>query len=68
MKREPRNGLRPVTVKKMYQEPFTGYFHTFVSEGSNEDGIGAYAIIELENGKVDQADAYSIKFDDVGEL
>ena len=67
MKREPRNGLRPVTAQTGKYKFETGYFHAFCSEGSNEDGIGAYAIIEMEDGKVDQVDSYKIKFDDVGE-
>jgi hypothetical protein len=67
MKREPRNGLRPVTAVLYGDKYVTGYFHMFCPEGSTEEGIGAFATIELEDGKVTQADAYRIKFEDVGE-
>jgi hypothetical protein len=64
MKREPRNGLRPVTAKH-YNQLFIGYFHCFGQEGNLEDGVGMYATIELEDGTVIQVDAYSMKFDDI---
>lgn len=67
MKLEPRNGLRPVTAKTHNEKYVVGYFHGFFSEGSTDDGIGTYAVIELENGKIDQFDAFKIKFEDVGE-
>lgn len=64
MKREPRNGLRPVTVKRIYQEEQKGYFHMFGQTGDTEEGLGIHAIIELEGGKVISVDADDIKFDD----
>ena len=68
MKREPRNGLRPVSIAKYMvpkEEWVKGYLHKFTTEGNMENGIESFAIIELENGEVTQADAYNIKFDDV---
>lgn len=61
-----RELLRPVTAK-LYNKEFKGYFHGFVSEGNLEDGIGAYAIIEKEDGSITQVDAYTVKFEDVKE-
>ena len=66
MKREPRNGLRPVTVKQIYNEAQEGYFHTFGQNGSTDEGIGIHAVVELVNGKVIQCDADDIRFDDAG--
>jgi hypothetical protein len=60
---EKRNGLRPITAKR-YNDILKGYFHCFGQEGSLEEGIGMYAIIELEDGTVTQVDAYQLKFDD----
>lgn len=65
MKREPRNGLRPVTVKMIYHDSFTGYFHMFGIDGDTQDGMGTHAVIELEDGKVTTVDPTNIKFDDV---
>lgn len=62
--REPRNGLRPVSTT-LYGVDFEGYFHGFSQEGSLEDGIGTYATVELEDGRVMQFDAFKIKFDDI---
>lgn len=64
--RNPRNGLRPVTAKQ-YSKELKGYLICFNQEGNLEDGIGLYAAIELEDGKVTQVDAYNVKFDDVEE-
>jgi hypothetical protein len=65
MKREPRNGLRPVTVKRIYEDEQKGYFHMFGQSGDNNDGIGLYAVVELENGKVIMPDADDIHFNDI---
>lgn len=62
--REKRNGLRPITATR-YNESLIGYFHCFGQEGSLEEGIYTYAVIELEDGTVTQVDAYQMKFDDV---
>ncbi|ASV67595.1 hypothetical protein [Cytobacillus kochii] len=59
-----RELLRPVTAK-LYNQEIKGYFHGFVQEGSLEDGIGAFAIIEKEDGSITQVDAYTVKFEDV---
>lgn len=64
MKRDSRNGLRPVTVKTGKKE-IQGYLINFNQEGGLEDGIGLFAAVELEDGYVAQYDAYQIKFDDV---
>ena len=63
MKRNSRNGLRPITAQN-YGKPLVGYFHCFCQEGSLEQGISTYAMIELENGSVHQIFATSFKFDD----
>jgi hypothetical protein len=62
--RLPRNGLRPVTAK-YFNKTLEGYFHCFCQEGSNDEGIGTYAIVELEDGTVRQLDTCHLKFDDV---
>lgn len=64
MKRNSRNGLRPITAQN-YGKPLVGYFHCFCQEGSFEQGISTCAMIELEDGSVHQIDAYHFKFDDV---
>ena len=60
----PRGNLRPVSIKQNNEET-RGYFHNFHQEGDATEGISEYATIELEDGKVIQADAFSITFTDV---
>lgn len=64
MKRERRNGLRPVTAIQFNKE-IKGYLICFNQEGNFEEGIGLYAAIELEDGSVTQVDAYKVVFDDI---
>ena len=44
------------------QEIKRGIFHGFWSEGSNEDGIEAYALIELPDGTMYYRDPRQIRF------
>lgn len=62
--REKRNGLRPITVI-INKVEVKGYFHCFVQDGSLEEGIAPYAIIEEEDGKVNQVFVDKLKFDDI---
>jgi hypothetical protein len=62
--RLPRNGLRPVTAGYL-SKSLEGYFHCFCQEGSNDEGIEAYAVIELKDGTVKKVEHFRLKFDDV---
>lgn len=65
--REPRNGLRPVTVtiREPKRKAFEGYFHCFSQEGDVEEGIHLYATVELKDGRVLQIEPQHMKFEDV---
>ena len=60
----PRGNLRTVLIKQNNEET-RGYFHNFHQDGNTGEGISEYATIELENGRVIQADAFAVTFTDV---
>lgn len=58
--RKSRNGLRPCRYKGR-----EAYFHYFSVVGDQERGLLIAAIIEYDNGSVEEVDACRIKFEDV---
>jgi hypothetical protein len=62
--REPRNGLRPVTIDA-YGKEMQGYLLYVGQRGNIEDDIGICAEIELLDGSITEYDVLRIKFDDV---
>ena len=59
--REKRNNLRPVTVNGKVK----GYLLHIGLAGNIEGGIDQVVLVEEENGKVNQYNAWDIEFDDV---
>lgn len=59
--RERRNDLRPVIVN----ENIKGYLLHIGQAGNFESGIDQVALIEEENGRVSQWNAWNMKFDDI---
>lgn len=70
--------MRPISVtlptafyfesKGFSEGLYKAKFHGFCSEGSNENGLNAVAIVEMENGQVLTVPADHIRFLDVGEI
>ncbi|APQ78686.1 hypothetical protein [Clostridium botulinum] len=68
--REKRNGLRPIILKigdgrGNMVEHKKGYFHCFVTTGTQEEELYATAIVEMEDGTVSEWGAVDIQFDDI---
>lgn len=67
--REQRNGLKSVTLKisdgrDKIVDYKQGYFHCFITMGTQENRVYATAIIEMEDGNI-QEWSIEVKFDDV---
>lgn len=63
--REKRNGLRPVKLPYAHNEYVNGYFHKFITTGDQQNGFNSTAIIEREDGSIEEWDAVGIIFDDI---